>query len=54
MRFPKGQHDDIVDSMSIIGRGLEYVNSAQTEEEVEEEEYRSMTVLEGRSETTGY
>ena len=30
MRFPKGQHDDIVDALSIIGRGLDYVNSAQT------------------------
>lgn len=56
MRFPKGQHDDIVDALSIIGRGLDYVNSAQTEEEMEEEDYffRTRDVETGRSTVTGY
>lgn len=54
-RFPKGAHDDIVDSDSIIAQGLEDIVPAQTDEEIEEEEYkREYETSVGRSETTGY
>lgn len=55
-RFPKGAHDDIVDADSIIAQGLQDIQPALTEEEIEEEEYqREFPTQEiGRSETTGY
>jgi len=55
-RFPKGAHDDIVDADSIIAQGLQDIQPALTDEEIQEEEYhREFPVQEiGRSETTGY
>lgn len=55
-RFPKGEHDDIVDAVSIIGQGLEDIVPAQTEEEYDDEEFfRTHQEPEfGRSEVTGY
>lgn len=54
-RFPKGQHDDVVDSDSIIAQGLQDIQPAMTEAEIEDEEYfREFEVAVGRSETTGY
>jgi predicted phage terminase large subunit-like protein len=55
-RFPKGQHDDIVDADSIIAQGLQDIIPAHTDEELEEEEYQREFPMQeaGRSMTTGY
>lgn len=57
-RFPKGAHDDIVDADSIIAQGLEDIQPAQTDAEIDDEEYelefgRDQREL-GRCATTGY
>jgi len=56
-RFPKGQHDDVVDADSIIAQGLENIIPALTDAELDEEdwqrEYGRQTET-GRSATTGY
>jgi predicted phage terminase large subunit-like protein len=55
-RFPKGAHDDIVDSDSIIAQGLQDIQPAKTVAEIEEEEYEMEfgVAQEGRNEVTGY
>lgn len=56
-RFPKARHDDQVDALSWVGLVVNEVNSAPTEEELEEEEYetsRRTSQDDGRSLTTGY
>jgi len=55
-RFPKGGHDDIVDSLSIVGQGLRDVTEAVDDATFEEEEFfdRFGAQYIGRSETTGY
>lgn len=55
-RFPKGQHDDIVDATSIIGQGLQDVHLGDSEEEIEEDEYeeKKRDFAVGRSEVTGW
>jgi predicted phage terminase large subunit-like protein len=54
-RFPKAAHDDIVDSMAIVGHGLNEMVT-DTEEEVEDEEYFHEFGQQetGRSAVTGY
>jgi phage terminase large subunit-like protein len=41
--FPKGKHDDLVDSMSMALRYLRDVGMAQTDEEVRDEENERVT-----------
>lgn len=56
-RFPKGAHDDIVDSDAIIAQGLQDIIPAMTDTEIEEEEWQreyAPQMEQGRSETTGY
>lgn len=55
-RFPKGAHDDIVDSDSIIGLGLRDVVAPETDEELADEDYfkRRESSDDGRSQVTGY
>jgi predicted phage terminase large subunit-like protein len=56
-RFPKGQHDDIVDSDIILALGLQDIIPALTDEEIEDEEYArefGQNVETGRSSVTGY
>jgi predicted phage terminase large subunit-like protein len=56
-RFPKGQHDDIVDADSIICLGMRDHIAPDSEEEVAEEEYfrgRQASGEDGRSAVTGY
>ena len=57
--FPRGKHDDQVDSLAYIGLILAKINSGSSREEVEEDEYEeelSQSGLheQGRSITTGY
>lgn len=57
VRFPKARHDDQVDALSWIGLILDEVHQAQTEEEIEEEEYTQMLREAsscGRNSITGY
>lgn len=59
LRFPRDVHDDQVDALAILGRGIEMFTEAQTKEEAEEEAYEetkreSDFYEEGRNEYTGY
>lgn len=59
LKFPRGTHDDQVDAISLLGRGLLRFASALSDKEVAEEEYdaqlREGEVHElGRSLVTGY
>jgi predicted phage terminase large subunit-like protein len=59
LRFPRDRHDDQVDALAILGRGVEKFVEAPTAKEVAEEEYLEEMVMsdlndQGRSETTGY
>jgi len=59
LRFPRDAHDDQVDALAILGRGIEKFMDAPTPEEEAEESYResmkdSDLLESGRSETTGY
>ena len=55
VRFPKGQHDDIVDSDSIIARGMQDIIPPDTDEEIYEDEMRKIVSTDdGRSRVTGY
>ena len=57
VRFPKSRHDDQVDASSWLGLVIDQVFSADSLEEMEEEEYRNMVkdnLEEGRSSVTGY
>ncbi len=55
-RFPKGGTDDIVDSDTIIARGIQDIAPSDTDEELEEEEYHNQFGVqeEGRNSVTGY
>ncbi len=55
-RFPKGGHDDIVDSDTILARGIQDIQPSQSDEELEEEEYHNEFGFqeEGRNSVTGY
>lgn len=59
LRFPRDAHDDQVDSLAILGRGIEKFMEAPTPEEEADEAYteamKDSDLLEaGRSEITGY
>ena len=59
LRFPRGGHDDQVDALSILGRGLNKFLEAPTDEELSEAEYDEEKVHfgfydKGRSAVTGY
>jgi predicted phage terminase large subunit-like protein len=59
MRFPRDAHDDQVDAMAMLGRGIEKFMEAPTDAEIAEEEYQgymreSDLLEEGRSAVTGY
>ena len=59
LKFPRGTHDDQVDALSLLGRGLTKFTEAPTDrelaEEVYQEELRDSGFYEtGRSEVTGY
>lgn len=58
-RFPRDAHDDQVDAIAILGRGIERFSEAPTQKEIEDAEYdevlrESENYEMGRSETTGY
>jgi len=57
--FPRGKHDDQVDSLAYLGLLLDKFVEAPTEEELAEEQYRreveeSDSLDDGRNEDTGY
>lgn len=61
LRFPKADHDDILDSDSIIAQGLREITTAPSEEEREDDEFFSRLrkhqlspMIDGRNMTTGY
>ena len=59
LKFPRGAKDDQVDALGYIGKLLDKIIQAQTEEEIDEEEYQleyanSRSGADGRSRTTGY
>lgn len=59
LRFPRDAHDDQVDAIAILGRGIEKFSEAPTREEMEQIEHDEELVNsdiyeQGRSETTGY
>jgi predicted phage terminase large subunit-like protein len=59
LRFPRDKHDDQVDAWAYLGLMIDRMTEAQTDKEVEDEEYAAFKsesgVLEiGRSATTGY
>lgn len=58
-RFPRDVHDDQVDAFAYLGMMLNQLTEAQTQHEVEEEEYEEELInsglnLNGRNTTTGY
>jgi predicted phage terminase large subunit-like protein len=56
-RFPKGAHDDIVDADAIIAQGLQDIQPALTDKELDEQEYQREFAGDqqvGRSEVSGY
>jgi predicted phage terminase large subunit-like protein len=59
LKFPRGTHDDQVDALSLLGRGLNRFSEAATDKETADEEFeeskRDGGFFEmGRNETTGY
>lgn len=59
LTFPRGKHDDQVDALAYLGLMLDNLIEAQTDAEVEEEEYleetrKSGAIADGRSAVTGY
>lgn len=61
LRFPRADHDDILDSDSIIAQGLREIISAPSEEEIGEDLFfsrlktpHSLHAFDGRNSTTGY
>lgn len=58
LTFPRGAHDDQVDALAWIGLTLDSLIDAETQDELEEdeweEEYGSVNLYEGRSKVTGY
>lgn len=56
-RFPRDVHDDRVDALAYIGLALDKMSTAQTSEEIEEDEYENTKRVHnmyGRSAVTGY
>jgi predicted phage terminase large subunit-like protein len=57
VQFPRGAHDDVVDTLSQLGLALDKVITPPTEDEAEEEAYyaeKSFMEGGGRSKVTGY
>jgi len=57
LQFPRGGHDDFVDTMSQFGLALDEIITPPTEDEVEEDEWRaeqSRDGQQGRNPVTGY
>lgn len=57
LQFPRGSHDDHVDTISQLGLALEEIIIPLSEEELDEEEWerdRRDSVADGRSSVTGY
>lgn len=59
LKFPRGTHDDQVDALSLLGRGINKFAEAPTDKELAEEEYadfyrESDMYDQGRSSVTGY
>ena len=56
LKFPKGKHDDQVDALSWIGIAYNKTTSADTPEEIKEEEYQEFvkTMDTGKSRICGY
>ena len=59
LKFPRGTHDDQVDALSLLGRGLNKFVEAPTDKEKADEEYEeefrgSHWYEQGRSQITGY
>lgn len=57
LQFPRGAHDDFVDTMSQYGLALDDIITPPTEDEVAEEEYATEVAMgsqQGRSKVTGY
>ena len=57
LQFPRGAHDDFVDTMSQYGLALDEIITPPTEDEVAEEEYATEVAMgnqQGRSRVTGY
>jgi predicted phage terminase large subunit-like protein len=58
LQFPRGAHDDIVDTLSQLGMALDEVITPPTEDELEEEQYYADVAeggaQQGRSRVTGY
>jgi hypothetical protein len=59
MRFPRDKHDDQVDAWAYIGLLLDQMQTASTQAELEEEDYRLALHeygydQQGRNVTTGY
>lgn len=57
LQFPRGAHDDIVDTLSQLGLALDEVIAPPTEDELEEQEYAEELAeanQSGRNRTTGY
>jgi len=57
LQFPRGAHDDFVDTMSQYGLALDEIITPPTEDEVDEEEYATEVAMgnqQGRSKVTGY
>jgi len=57
LQFPRGGHDDFVDTLSQLGLALDEIITPPTEDEVEEDEWRaeqSRDGQQGRNPVTGY
>ena len=59
LKFPRARHDDQVDALAYLGLLVDRMIEAQTDEEIEEEEYdrefrQPGNVFDGRSAITGY
>lgn len=57
LQFPRGAHDDFVDTMSQYGLALDEIITPPTEDEVAEEEYATEVAMgnqQGRNKITGY
>lgn len=59
LKFPRAQHDDQVDALSLVGLAINKFHDAPTKEELDEDEYEEQKLIGGfydlgRSQTTGY
>jgi len=59
LRFPRAGHDDQVDALAIVGRGLNSFVAAPTKEEQDQDDFEEALIMaglreQGRNEETGY